>query len=405
MHSVTTTFGVRKLEIKDGAFHLNGERVRLMGVERMAGSNPQFGMAEPGDWITHDHADMKHLNCTFTRVHWPQDKRVLDYCDRHGILLQTEVPAWGWTTFEGMTAQTDPDLMENGLEQLREMIARDRNHPSIVAWGLCNEIGGQNPPAYQFARRLLEEAKRLDPGRLCSYASNSLQSAPQRDVAGIMDFIEANEYYESWAPGTRDDVVRYLDELHQAFPDKPIVISEYGYCACKPAWPEGDEKRIDILRGHDTIFRSKDFIAGAIFFCYNDYRTHAGDRGTGPLQQHVHGVVDVYGDRKASYDLLRRECSPIESLTVERELNRFRVHIKTRRDLPMYTLVGYKLRGVFFGHGNIPVEQQEVDLPATAPGRETTLELEFRNPEAASRVQFDVVRPTSFSAYSTDWRP
>ena len=62
----------------------------LMGVERMAGSNPEFGMAEPTEWIRHDHADMKHLNCIFTRVHWPQDKRVLDYCDRHGILMQTE---------------------------------------------------------------------------------------------------------------------------------------------------------------------------------------------------------------------------------------------------------------------------------------------------------------------------
>ncbi len=155
-----------------------------MGVKRMAGSNPELGMAEPADWIAHDHADMKHLNCVFTRVHWPQDKRVLDYCDRHGILMQTEVPAWGPDTFAGMTAQPDADIMENALEQLREMIARDFNHPSVVAWGLCNEIDGQNPPAYQFAKRLLEGAKRLDPGRLCSYASNSLdstRSATSRD--------------------------------------------------------------------------------------------------------------------------------------------------------------------------------------------------------------------------------
>lgn len=86
VHAFTTLFGVRKREILDGAFHLNGERVRLMGMERMAGSNPEFGMAEPQEWITHDDADMKDLNCVFTRVHWPQDKRVLDYCDRHGIL-------------------------------------------------------------------------------------------------------------------------------------------------------------------------------------------------------------------------------------------------------------------------------------------------------------------------------
>ncbi len=120
-HTFTTNFGVRKLEIRDGAFFLNGERVRLMGVERMAGSNPQFGMSEPTEWITHDHADLKHLNCVFTRVHWPQDKRVLDYCDRHGILMQTEVPAWGPDTFAGMTGEPTADIMQNAIEQLREI--------------------------------------------------------------------------------------------------------------------------------------------------------------------------------------------------------------------------------------------------------------------------------------------
>jgi beta-glucuronidase len=62
-----------------------------------------------------------------------------------------------------MGAAPDADIMQNGLEQLQQMIARDRNHPSIVVWGLCNEIYGQSPPAYQFAKRLLEEAKRLGP--------------------------------------------------------------------------------------------------------------------------------------------------------------------------------------------------------------------------------------------------
>jgi beta-glucuronidase len=404
-HRFTTNFGVRKFEIRDGAFHLNGERVRLMGVERMAGSNPEFGMAEPTDWIVHDHADMKYLNCVFTRVHWPQDKRVWEYCDRHGILVQTEVPAWGPDTFADMSTQPDADIMENALEQLREMIARDRNHPSVVAWGLCNEIGGQNPPAYQFARRLLEEAKRLDPGRPCSYASNSLDSTPQRDVAGLMDFIEANEYYGTWAPGTAADASRYLDEIHAAFPGKPIVVSEYGYCACTPERPEGDERRMEILRSHDAVIRSKDFVAGAIFFCYNDYRTHVGDRGVGSLQQRVHGVVDAYGSRKPSYELLRRESSPIESLTVEHQRNRFQVTIRVRSDLPMYTLRGHKLRGLFFGQGNIPVERQEVNLPDTAPGSETKLELAFTTSAAPTRVQFDVLRPTSFSAYSLNWKP
>jgi len=404
-HRFTTIFGIRRFEIQDGAFHLNGERVRLMGVERMAGSNPQFGMAEPSEWIDHDHDDMKRLNCVFTRVHWPQDKRVLDYCDRHGILMQTEVPAWGPDTFAGMTTQPDEDILQNGLEQLREMIARDRNHPSIVAWGLCNEVNGQNPPAYQFAKRLLQEAKQLDPGRLCSYASNSLADTPQRDVAGLMDFIETNEYYGTWTPGTAEDAGRHLDALHAAFPSKPIVVSEFGYCACTPDRPEGDDRRMEILRTHQDAIRSRDFVAGAIFFCYNDYRTHIGDRGLGPYRQRVHGVVDLYGAQKPSYELLRRESSPVESLTLSPSGNGFAVKIKTRRDFPVYTLKGYRLRGILFGQGNIPVEQQEMALPHLKPGGETNWELTFQTSEAPVRLQVDVLRPTGFSVWSRDWTP
>jgi beta-galactosidase len=379
--------------------------VRLMGVERMAGSNPEFGMAEPGEWITNNHDDLKHLNCVFTRVHWPQDKRVLDYCDRFGILMQTEIPTWGGDTFKGMGAQPDADIMENGLEQLREMIARDRNHPSVVVWGLCNEIGGQNPPAYQFAKHMLDEAKRLDPNRLCSYASESLRETPERDVAGLMDFIETNEYFGSWSSGSAEKVVKHLDNLHAAFPGKPVVISEYGYCACTEDRPEGDEHRIEILRSHDAAIRSKDFVGGAIFFCYNDYRTHVGDRGVGALKQRVHGVVDVYGSRKPSYGVLRQESSPIESLIVENQLNAFQLRLRTRHDVPMYILRGYKLRGIFYGQGGIPVEQQQLELPEIASGGETTVNLKFSQSTVPVHIKFDVLRPTGFSAYTSDWKP
>ena len=403
--SFTTVFGVRRFEVKDGALCLNGERVRLMGVERMAGSNPEFGMAEPEKWIAHDHDDMKHLNCVFTRNHWPQDSRVLDYCDRHGILVQSEIPAWGWETFKGMASEPDADILENGLEQMREMIARDRNHPSLVMWGLCNEVGGQLPAAYQFAKRMLAEVKKLDPHRLCSYASNSLEKTPEHDVAGLMDLIEMNEYVGTWSPGNLDTIARYLDAVHTAFPDKPVVISEYGYCACVPERPEDDGRRIEILRTHDALFRSKDYVAGAIFFCYNDYRSQAGFSGVGAVQQNIHGVVNVFGLRKPSFDALREESSPVASLSVENRLNSFRVWVKTRNDLPAYTLRGYHLRAVAYNPAGIPLEQQEVALPELRPGAEAAVELTFHQPSTLIRVQFDIFRPTRFSAYSHHWQP
>jgi beta-galactosidase len=288
---------------------------------------------------------------------------------------------------------------------LREMIARDRNHPCVVAWGLCNEVGGQNPPAYQFAKHMLEEAKKLDPHRLCSYASNSLNETPERDAAGLMDFIETNEYFGSWAPGSAEEVGKHLDRLHAAFPEKPIVISEYGYCACTEDRPEGDDRRIEILRSHDAVIRSRDFVAGAIFFCYNDYRTHVGDRGTGALKQRVHGVVNVFGEKKTSYEVLREQCSPVESVSVENLLNTFQLKIKTRHDVPMYKLRGYKLRGTMYGQGNIPVEQKEVALPEIEPDAEIAIALTFSESVAPLAVKFDVLRPAGYSAYTRNWKP
>ena len=394
-HALRETFGIRRFEVRDGGFYLNGERMTLIGVERMAGSNPSHGMAEPESWIRHDHDDMKELNAVFTRVHWPQDRRVLDYCDLHGILIQTEVPAWGPDTFKGMSGEPAPAIMSNGLEQLREMIASDRNHPSVFAWGLCNEVGGQNPAAAKFARRLRDEARRLDPRRLCTYASNSLETTPERDVAGAMDFIEWNEYYGTWYKGTLDDLRRTLDAIHEAFPGKPIVISEYGYCACTPDRPEGDPERIKVLRDHTGVFREHPAVGGAIFFCYNDYRTHIGDQGTGAMQQRVHGVVDLLGRRKPSFAVLREESSPIASL----EAHGNDVTVRARKRIPGYTLEGYCVRAVGYASTGIPIERNEVSLPVLQPGGEARVTLAFAEP-AVTRVELDVVRPTGFSASS-----
>lgn len=397
VHILNETFGIRKIEIKNSGFYLNGERVWLMGVERMGGSNPEYGMAEPSEWIDHDHKDLKNLNCIFTRVHWQQDKRVLDYCDRHGIFIQSEVPTWGSATFDGMKEHPDKDIMQNGLEQLQEMIHRDRNHPSIFSWGLCNEIGGQNPPAYEFAANMLKEAKKLNPDRLCSYASNSLEQTPEKDVSGLMDFVEWNEYYESWYKGTVQDMENNLELIHKAFPDKPIVISEYGWCRCTPDRKVGDPKKIDILRSNDEVFRKRDYVGGLIFFDYNDYRTHIGDKGTGPLKQRVHGVVDIFGARKPSYEVLRYESSPVESLNSWLNAGELYIALKTRERIPTYTLRNYRLHWIIYADQNIPLEAGEIALPDLKPGDNFSSHSKIKTP-APEKIIVKIMRPTRFSA-------
>ncbi len=398
VHQEQETFGIRKIEARDQGFWLNGERVWLMGVERMGGSNPEYGMAEPQSWLVHDHNDMKELNCVYTRVHWQQDKRTLDYCDRHGILMQTEVPSWGPSTFRDLTPDTEQAIQQNGLEQLREMIGRERNHPCIFSWGLCNEVDGQNPASKRFVRRMAEEARKLDAGRLLTYASNSLQRGDiTQDVAGELDYIMWNEYYESWMGQDVPAMEANLKRIHEAFPQLPVVISEYGYCECRPEHDGGDRKRIEILDEHDKVFRRYNWVAGTIFFDYNDYRTHIGDKGIGPLKQRVHGVVDVYGNRKPSFAELRTESSPVERLEASASGNEVTARIVTRRRLPAYTLRSYRLRWIVFGFGDLPMEAGEVRLPDLNPGVEEVVKFGFTL-EMARRVQLDVMRPTGFSA-------
>lgn len=397
LHTKQVRFGIRRFEVKDGAFYLNGEQIRPTGVERMAGSHPDYGMAEPLEWIEHDNRDMKELNCVFTRVHWMQDRRLLDWCDRHGMMMQLEVPSWGPETFKGMPAEPAPALMNNALTQLREMIRRDYNHPSVVVWGLCNEINGQGAAQKIFVRRLKEEARKLDPHRPLTYASHSLFKTPGNDISGEMDFVSWNQYFGSWQKGGVPELKAGLQEVVKAFPGKGIVISEYGYCACTADRPEGDIERIAVLEQQNALLRTFPQIAGLIFFCYNDYRTHMGDKGEGVLKQRVHGVVDVYGNRKPSYEVLRREASPIEECVVDGAA----VRIRNRATVPAYTLRGYTLRWIAFGRGDIPLRTGTLPIEDLAPGAVATLALPAKLP-GETRVRLDIMRPTGFSAY-TRW--
>ena len=401
-HLKCESFGVRSFEVRNTAFYLNGEKVSLIGVERMAGSQPDFGMAETTEWIRSNHQDMKELNCVFTRVHWPQDKRVLEFCDRNGILMQEEVPAWGPETFLNTTDEVQHSLEQSGLEQLREMIARDRNHPCIVSWGLCNEVDGKNPRSRQFAHVIADEARKLDPTRLLTYASNSLSSDPGADMAGDFDFVSANEYYGSWVPGGPPEVRSYLQRIRDAFPSKPIVVSEYGWCECQPTIMPGDDNRVDIVNSHTEVFRELPNVAGAIYFDYNDYRTLVGDKGTGAMMQRVHGVVDLYARRKPSFAALRIQASPIEHLSVLQVGDGlYRLTICARKQLPGYILRGYRARWVVFGYEDLPMHGIVSQLPDLHPGESHTIQATFPIQDTR-RITVDILRPTGFSAASVE---
>jgi beta-glucuronidase len=151
------------------------------------------------------------------------------------------------------------------------------------------------------------------------------------------------------------------------------------------------------------VFRERPFVAGLIFFDYNDYRTHIGDRGTGALRQRVHGVVDALGARKPSWEVLRDESSPIESLRVAGKPAGLRVDVTARGSVPSCHLRGYVVRGIAYGFGATPVEQLTVPLEVLAPGESARTNLSFTQTDI-SRIDVDVMRPTGFSARKETWR-
>ncbi|MGW8178953.1 MAG: glycoside hydrolase family 2 TIM barrel-domain containing protein [bacterium] len=315
------------------------------------------------------------------------------------------MPAWGPKTMKG-------DLERVQESQMQEMILAHYDHPSIYAWGLCNEIGGQRPAAHQFVQRGVEIARQLDNSRLLTWASNTLQTTPEKDASRLVDFVEWNDYWESWYGGELKDVEKNLQEIRRAFPDKSVVISEFGLCECDPKNPTGDDRRIEILQSHTNLYRRAPNVAGAIFFSYNDYRTHIGDKSKGSFRQRVHGVVDLLGRPKPSWQVLRKEASPIKRLAVgepevQQNVTRASVELVTRSlqdDMPAYTLRDYLLVWVAYNDLEQPIASGKVQLADLPPGSRHSIDVYWKSFQSLFRVRVEVFRPTGYSVHDSEWR-
>src|SRR6185503_1282349 len=327
LHTNEVTIGFRSVELKDGYFYLNGEPVRLVGITRHA-DYPGQGSAETVTAMTADYDDLKRLNEVFSRpVHYPQHEFILEYADRHGILLIPEVPAWQLTQEQMYSDQ----MRELEKQQLREMIAEDFNHPSVWAWSIGNEIESNTGAGLEFVKGMIAYVKSLDPTRPVGFASNRLGTQPWFDATAASDFVLMNQYFGTWV-GPKQGLGPALDLIHKTWPDKTVIISEYGF---EPHWNElwgpptsnlnvddyyfvseetaSDSEAADIVRRQLIteqleIFRSKPFVAGAIFWTYQDYRTRSN---------FIMGLVDFNRNRRGSWEVLREESAPalIDSLT------------------------------------------------------------------------------------------
>jgi beta-glucuronidase len=302
------TFGIRTVEIRDRHLLINGERVRLTGVTRHEESVAE-GLAETPGTMLYDYDDMKALQVTLTRpVHYPQNPFILDYADRHGILLIPEIPVWQFSEAQ----MRDPKVLALAEQQMREMIEQAGNHPSIFAWSVCNESDTETPGGIAYFRAVRDFIRQLDPDRYVSYADDNLAKVQnaQDSAANDADFVMMNEYFGSWH-GPAAALPASLDKVDRLFPNKMVIISEFGLPGIfgKDA-EDADRMRVKIIEDQIPELARRDWIAGAIFWCYQDYKSRRNLR-PGLEEGYVdHGLVDEYRQRRPSYYVWKEMNSP-----------------------------------------------------------------------------------------------
>jgi beta-glucuronidase len=342
------TFGVRTVEIRERHLLLNGERVRLTGMARHEDS-PWEGLAETAGTIRHDYDDMKALHTTLSRpVHYPQSPFVLDYADRHGILLIPEIPVWQFSEAQ----LSDPRVLALAQRQMREMIEQAGNHPSIFAWSVANESAMGTPGGIAYFRAMRDMIRKLDPDRFVSFADDNLPKLERagQSAANDADFLLMNQYFGSWH-GPASALVPALDTVDRLFPGKMAIISEMGFAGIFASGPvEADRARIRTMQEQMPLLAARDWIAGTILWCYQDYKSPR-NLWPGETEGYVeHGVVDEARQRKPSYQVWKQLTRPAQ-VTAQwvgaktETPTGFAVLLtpNSERNLPFYPLHNYRL--------------------------------------------------------------
>jgi beta-galactosidase len=218
----------------DKGFFLNGQPYKLVGANRHQ-DYQGLGNALPDELAWKDMVLLKQMGGNFLRIaHYPQDPTILKACDELGILASIEIPVVNEIT------ESDSFFL-NCANMQREMIRQNFNHPAIIIWCYMNEVllrphfGNDKPRQEIYFARIEKLAKMLDsltrkedPSRYTMLVNHGDFNRYKTVGLTQIPMLVGWNLYSGWYGGNLTDFPAFLERHHKEFPDKPLLVTEYG---------------------------------------------------------------------------------------------------------------------------------------------------------------------------------
>jgi beta-glucuronidase len=327
-------FGVRTVDVKDGKFLINNKSFYFKGFGKHE-DTPMHGRGFDEVANVMDFNLMKWIGAnSFRTAHYPYSEEIMRLADREGLVIIDEVPAVGLhlnmmvVFFGGPKRDTWKELktFEHHQQVIKELIQRDKNHPSVVMWNIANEAATEEEGAYEYFKPLVELAKELDPQKRPVTIVTEIQSSPEKDqVAELLDILTFNRYYGWYVDG--GDLDSAKEKLRAEFkcwlkrcPDKPFMMTEYGadtvagFHDVEPVMFT-EEYQVEFYRANHEVFDEFQHFVGEQVWNFADFAT---GQGIVRVQGNKKGIFTR--DRKPKYAAheLRRRWTKVPDFNYKR---------------------------------------------------------------------------------------
>ena len=297
--TVSTHFGARTYRVDpQKGFFLNGRSYPLRGVCRHQDWKG-IGNALSKEHHDTDMAIIREIGANTIRLaHYQHDQYFYDLCDKYGMVVWAEIP---------YISEHMPGGRENTISQMKELIVQNYNHPSIVCWGVSNEITistKDNKDMLDNHRVLNDLCHEMDPTRFTTLACYAM-CGPFNKVAHITDVVSWNLYLGWYVPGMQLNDA-WVDFFHAKYPNRCLGYSEYG-CECMPNLHSSHPKRGDQSEEYQCLyneymlrfFEKRPFMWATHLWNMFDFAADARNQGGEPGMNHK-GLVTF--DRKTRKD-------------------------------------------------------------------------------------------------------